>query len=107
SNLWGDATDLAPVMKRLYAVFDWRLWWTDASGSFNRIVFSAKNIDETMVQPAFSKRAIQLDMLHDLSFSHLVDQLQTAYGKTRADFEAIAASDMQAAESSLRHVTLT
>ena len=93
SNLWGDATDLEPVMKRLYAVFDWRLWWTGASGSFNRIVFSTKNI--TMAQPAFSRRANQLDLRHGLSFSDLADKLQTAYGKTRADFEAIAGIDMQ------------
>lgn len=93
SNLWGDAADLEPVMKRLYAVFDWRLWWTGASGSFNRIVFSTKNI--TIAQPALSKRAMQLDLRHGLSFSDLADKLQTAYGKSRADFEAIAANDMQ------------
>ena len=74
SNLWGDATDLVPLMKRIYAVFGWRLWWNGASGSFNRIAFSTKNMDETMVQLAFSERAIQLDLRHGLSFSDLVDR---------------------------------
>ncbi|MEO6354279.1 MAG: transferase spermidine synthase [Burkholderiaceae bacterium] len=97
SNLWGDATDLAPVMQRQYAVFDWKMWWTGASGSYNRIVFSAKNIDEAKFQSSLASRARQLDVHHDLSFGELVDRLQTACGKSRADFEAIAGNDMRAA----------
>lgn len=97
SNMWGDAADLMPVMQRLYAVFDQRLWWTGASGSFNRIVFSAKDIDQTSFQSSLAKRALQLDMHHNLSFGDLVDRLQTACGKSRAEFEAIAGNDMRAA----------
>ena len=97
SNLWGDAADLTPVMQRLYAVFDWRLWWTGASGSFNRIVFSAKSIDEVRFQSSLSTRARQLDVHHNFSFCDLVDRLQTACGKSRADFESMAGNDMRAA----------
>lgn len=97
SNLWGDATDLAPVMQRLYAVFDWKLWWSGASGSFNRIVYSAKSVDQALFQSTLSTRAMQLDLHHDFSFCDLVDNLQTACGKTHAEFEAIAGNDMQAA----------
>lgn len=97
SNLWGDAADLMPVMQRLYAVFDWRLWWTGASGSFNRIVFSAKDIDQSRFQSSLAMRAMQLDMHHNLSFGNLVDRLQTACGKNRTEFEEIAGNDMRAA----------
>jgi len=97
SNLWGDAIDLVPVMQRLYTVFDQRLWWCCASGSFNRIVLSAKSINEEMSQSTLSKRAIRLDLRHDLSLYDLVARLQTASGKNRAEFEAIAGNDMHAA----------
>jgi spermidine synthase len=97
SNMWGDAADLMPVMQRLYAVFDQRLWWTGASGSFNRIVFSAKNIDQPKFQSSLAKRARQLDTHHNLSFCDLVDRLQTACGKSRTEFDAIAGNDMRAA----------
>lgn len=95
SNLWGDATDLAPVMQRLYAVFVWRLWWSGASRSFNRIVFSARNADQAMFPSLLAKRAAQLDLHHNFSFCDLVDRLQTACGKSRAEFEAIAGNDMR------------
>ena len=97
SNLWGDADDLAPVMQRLHAVFDWRLWWSGASGSVNRIVFSAKNIDADRFQSTLSSRAMQLDLQHRFDFCDLVERLQTARGKTRAQFEAIAGCDMRTA----------
>ncbi|WP_025916924.1 fused MFS/spermidine synthase [Herminiimonas sp. CN] len=97
SNLWGDAADLVPVMQRLHAVFDDRLWWTGASGSFNRIVYAAKNIDEAMFRSSLSKRTMQLDLRHSFSFSDLADRLQTAYGKSRADFEQAAGNDMRTA----------
>jgi spermidine synthase len=97
SNLWADADDLAPVMQRLHAAFDGRLWWSGASGSVNRIVFSAKNIDAASFQSTLSTRAMQLDLQHDFAFSDLVERLQTACGKTRAQFEAIAGCDMHTA----------
>jgi spermidine synthase len=94
SNLWGDAADLVSMMKRLYAVFDWRLWWCSASGSFNRIVFSVKSLDDAMFRSVLEKRATQLDLRHDLEFCDLVDRLQTACGKSESDFELIAGADM-------------
>ncbi|NMM28133.1 MAG: fused MFS/spermidine synthase [Glaciimonas sp.] len=97
SNLWGDADDLAPVMKRLYSVFDSRMWWSGASGSFNRIVYTAKSNDDTLCQLSLSKRAVQLDLHHNFSFCDLIDRLQTACGKSRAEFEAIAGNDMHTA----------
>ncbi|MGV8900192.1 MAG: fused MFS/spermidine synthase [Burkholderiaceae bacterium] len=97
SNLWGDADDLAPVMQRMYAAFDSRMWWSGASGSFNRIVYAAKSGDAALFQLALPKRAMQLDLRHDFSFCELVEHLQTACGKSRADFESIAGNDMRAA----------
>lgn len=94
SNLWGDATDLVPMMTQLYAVFGWRMWWCSASGSFNRIVFSIKNHDEPMFRSELEKRAIQVDLHHGLLFCELVDKMKTACGKSRDDFELIAGNDM-------------
>ena len=95
SNLWGDAADLTPVMQRLHAVFDEKLWWSGAGDSFNRIVFSVKDIDQAGFQRALSKRALQLDLRHDLEFGALVDRLQSACGKSLAQFEASIGNDMR------------
>lgn len=97
SNLWGGAADLAPTMQRLHTVFDWRLWWSGASGSFNRIVYAIKDTNDALFRAALLQRAMQLDLHHGLSFYELVEQLQTACGKSRTEFEAIAGNDMQAA----------
>ncbi|WP_019142989.1 methyltransferase domain-containing protein [Noviherbaspirillum massiliense] len=90
SNLWGDTADLLPMMKRLYGVFHGNLWWCDASSSFNRIVFSGRNVDAARFHLSLRKRAAQLDLHHGFSFRDLADRLKTACGKNRAEFEAIA-----------------
>lgn len=94
SNIWGMADELVSVMNRLYAVFDRKLWWCDASGSFNRIVYSCKGAGEAMFQSTLSQHAVQLDVHHHFSFSGVADRLQTACGKSHADFEAIAGDGM-------------
>ena len=90
SNFWGDTADLVPMMTRLYNAFHGNLWWCDASTSFNRIVFSGKNIDAAKFDLMLMKRAARLDLHHDFSFSELADRLRTACGKNLAEFEAIA-----------------
>ena len=97
SNLWGDAGDLACVMRRLYAVFDSKLWWSAATGGFNRIVFSAKNASDEAFRSTLEKRVMQFDLRDNLAFGQLVDRLQTAYGKSDSGFEMMVKNDMRAA----------
>ncbi|MBI1889579.1 MAG: fused MFS/spermidine synthase [Burkholderiales bacterium] len=96
SNLWGDAADLVSVMTRLYAAFDEKLWWCNASGSMNRIVFSVKCAEGRSLNSALPKRAEQLALHHEFSFCGLVERLQTACGKRRDDFDAMIANDVSA-----------
>lgn len=98
SNLWGDAGDLASVMRRLFAVFDEKLWWSGADGSFNRIVFAAKSADDERFGISLPERAMECDLgQHDLAFAALADSLQTAFGKRHSDFEAMIKKDVRAA----------
>ncbi len=97
SNVWGDAGDLACVMRRLYAVFDSRLWWSAASGGFNRIVFSAKSANDEAFRTTLQKRVMQFDLRDKLAFGTLVDRLQTACGKSHSGFETMVNNDVRAA----------
>lgn len=97
SNLWGDAGDLARVMRRLHAVFDSKMWWSGASGGFNRIVFSAKSANVEAFRITLPKRAREHDSRGNLEFGKLVDRLQTAFGKSHSDFETMVKNDMRAA----------
>lgn len=90
SNFWGDTADLVPMMTRLHDAFHGNLWWCDASTSFNRIVFSVRNIDAASFHLLLPRRAAQLDLHHGFSFSDLADRLRTACGKSRTEFEALA-----------------
>lgn len=97
SNLWGDAGDLACVMRRLYAVFDSKQWWNAAGGSFNRIVFSAKSVNDEALGVTLSKRATHFDARHNLGLIELVESLQSAFGKSHSGFEAMVRDDMRTA----------
>ena len=97
SNLWGDAVDLASVMRRLYAVFDSKLWWSAASGGFNRIVFSAKSANDDAFRITLQKRVMQFDLRDNLAFGKLADRLQTACGKSHAGFEMMVSNDVRVA----------
>src|ERR1035437_7284195 len=74
SNLWGDTGDMVFMINRLHAVSDGKLWWSNASGSFNRIVFSGNTIDQANFHSGLLERAAQLDLHHEFSFCDLVDQ---------------------------------
>jgi spermidine synthase len=97
SNLWGDAGELACVMRRLYAVFDSNLWWGAASDGFNRIVFAAKSGNHEALGIALPQRAMACDLRDNLAFGKLADRLQTALGKSPSAFEAIVMHDMRTA----------
>ncbi|MFT5643833.1 MAG: spermidine synthase [Janthinobacterium sp.] len=97
SNLWGEAVDLVPLMQRLHAAFDARLWWCGAGGDVNRIVFSIKAGAPVAPAALLQKRAAQYDLRHDLFFCDLLDRLQHAGEKSAAAFEAMAGNDMRAA----------
>ncbi len=90
TNFWGDTADLGPLMTQLYDVFQGNLWWVDADSSFNRIVFSGKNVDAAKFHLSLPQGAARLDLHHEFSFSDLAERLRTACGKNRAEFEAIA-----------------
>lgn len=97
SNLWGDAGDLARVMRRLYAVFDSKLWWSTASGGFNRIVFSEKTANDAALGITLPKRVMEFDTCDSLALGKLADRLQTAFGTSRAGFETMVRNDMRSA----------
>ncbi|WP_034292098.1 fused MFS/spermidine synthase [Herbaspirillum sp. RV1423] len=90
SNLWGDAGNLSLVMDRLWTVFDAKLWWSSVSTSLNRVVWAVNG--NGLSVPALHTQAVRLDLIYDLSFVALVERIQTAQGKSRAEFKAI--SDM-------------
>lgn len=96
SNLWGDAGDFACAMRRLYAVFGSKLWWSGARGSFNRIVFSAKSGNNGVFGATLPKRVMPFDTRDRLGFGKLVDQLQTAFGKSPSSFETTVSNEMRA-----------
>lgn len=97
SNLWGDAGDLAGAMRRLYAVFGSRLWWSGASDSFNRIVFSAKCVNDETYGITLPKRVMHFDTGDRLALGKLVARLQTAFGKSPSSFEAMVRNEMRIA----------
>lgn len=97
SNLWGDAGDFARAMRRLYAVFGSTLWWSGASDSFNRIVFSAKCVNEAAYGITLPKRVMPFDSGDRLALGKLVARLQTAFGKSPSSFESMVRNDMRAA----------
>ncbi len=97
SNLWGDAAELAGVMRRLYAVFESRLWWSTASGDFNRIVFSAKCGSDAALSATLPKRVMPFDRNDRLAFGKLVDRLQSAVGHSPSSFETMVRNEMRSA----------
>lgn len=97
SNLWGDAGDLASAMRRLYAVFASKLWWSAASGGFNRIVFSAKSANDEAFRITLQKRVMQFDLRNNLAFGKLVDRMQSACGTSHSGFETMVKNDIRAA----------
>jgi spermidine synthase len=96
SNLWGDADNLAPVMDRLWSVFDTRLWWSGATTSLNRIVCAVKN-SQIVAFSALRTQAVLLDLIHELGLEALVERLQTGQGKTKSEFQAISGINLFAA----------
>jgi spermidine synthase len=96
SNLWGDAENLAPVMDRLWSVFDRRLWWSGAAASLNRIVCAVKSSQDVALS-VLRTQAVLLDLIYDLAFEALVERFQTGQGKTKVEFEAISGINLFAA----------
>lgn len=97
SNLFGDTDELLPLMMRLYAVFGHKLWWSDLAGCFNRIVLSTKDDGDIWHMAKTAQRSGSRDAHHHLALSNVINCLQSAYGKSRSEFEQSAAYESRAA----------
>lgn len=97
SNLWGEEEALVPAMLRLHGAFDGQLWWCHAQNCLNRIVFSCKDFDAAEFTATLAKRAMRLDLRHELGLGELAHNLASAVGRSPAEFEALAGNDMMQA----------
>ena len=97
ANLLRNSDELLPAMLDLHSVFGQAMCWADAAGCFNRIVLAQKRSGPNpcpvdLLDATAGQQPSDAPALRDF-----VARARSAWGKSRAEFAAIAADDPGAA----------